>query len=96
MNTSSATHEKLFDMETEIEPSKEFTKGFNDAYLLAMAEPVLLADISQSVNPESEYFDGFFSGKEQWELEQSKLQEKEIQDIRSRANEHGRDLERGR
>lgn len=56
-------------MEQEI-TSHDFAQGFNNAYLLGAHEPELLTEITQMVNPDSDYFDGFFSGKQQWEHDQ--------------------------
>lgn len=69
-------------MELEWEDNQEYVRGFNNAYLLAEHEPRLLSDITRSVNPSNDYFEGFFSGKAEWEIEQSKDQLNEIEELR--------------
>lgn len=73
-------------------PSKEYTDGFNNAYLLAAEAPELLEDIVRGLNPSNIYIEGFFAGKDQWKYEQAKEQENELAQLRSR----GKDLERER
>ncbi|MDP3666058.1 MAG: hypothetical protein Q8R50_05210 [Sediminibacterium sp.] len=82
-------------MVPEQEQNREYVRGFNNAYLLAEHEPQLLADITRSVNPSNEYFEGFFSGKEEWELEQSKDQLNELEQLREQEQpeEQNRDIE---
>jgi hypothetical protein len=77
-------NEKLSEIPIEEElTSHEFAQGFNNAYLLGAHEPELLAEITQMVNPASEYFDGFFIGKQQWEQDQVRIQLDEMQQLRS-------------
>lgn len=78
-------------MEDEIEPSKEFTKGFNDAYLLGSHEPKILSGISPVDNPQNTYFDGFFMGKLEWEREQQKTQVQDLNKLRNKEKEQGRE-----
>ncbi|MCK9404391.1 MAG: hypothetical protein M0Q26_13455 [Chitinophagaceae bacterium] len=80
-------------MEQTQDTNGEYVRGFNHAYLLAEHEPQLLSDITRSVNPSNEYFEGFFSGKAEWELEQSKSEFNEIEQLREPQEEHNRDLD---
>lgn len=80
-------------MEQDQDTNQEYIRGFNHAYLLAAHEPNLLADVTRSVNPSNEYFEGFFSGKAEWELEQSKRELNEIDDLREPQSEQNRNLD---
>ena len=81
-------------MELEYGDNQEYVRGFNSAYLLAEHEPQLLSDMARSLNPSNDFFEGFFSGKAEWELEQSKSTElNEIDQLREEPEEQKRDLE---
>jgi len=73
---------------------REFTIGFNHAMVLAGARPELFEDIVQSVNPNNSYFDGFFSGKEQYELEETTRQLDELDNLREESNDRDEDFDR--
>lgn len=75
-------------------PPQEYTTGFNNAYLLATAEPELLEDIVRGLNPSSLFLEGFFNGKDQWKHEQEKVQENEMAQLRSRGKDKDREFER--
>ncbi len=90
----------MFDIEAEIvEENAAYRQGFNNAFLLAEYEPDLLKDIIPSLNESNDYFDGFFSGKAQWEQEHDKsltqqtTELEELDQIRNEANELDQDLE---
>lgn len=80
----------------EQQPSTEFVRGFNDAYILAAHEPTLLSDMCRSLNPSNDFFDGFFAGKDQWQIEQELNNEKELGALRSRSKEKDRDADKER
>lgn len=71
-----------------------FTKGFNHGYLLARYEPGLLASVVKNVSPGGDYLEGFFSGKEEYELEQTKTRLDELSRLRDNAKDRGQDLDR--
>ena len=77
-------------MDTE----KQYQTGFNNGYLLAKHEPELLTEISKNLSPSNDYIEGIFSGKEQYEIEQTRTQETELEQIRARTKERDRGLER--
>ena len=79
-------------MEQEIEPSEKYVKGFNNGYLLAKHEPALLSEISRTLKSSNEYIEGIFSGKEQYEIEQTRTQQTELEQIRATAKERDNDL----
>ena len=66
-------------------PSFEFTKGFNDAQLVADYNPTLLASITPDVNSNDEYFNGFFAFKHEQELLHTKNNLNELKNIRNRS-----------
>ena len=72
----------------------EFARGFNHAAILAEFRPELLNDIIPSVNPTNTYFEGFFAGKEQWELDNSNEQLDELENLRNNAENRDMDFER--
>lgn len=75
-------------------PPKEYTDGFNNAYILASEEPELLEDIVRGLNPSSVFLEGLFAGKDQWNHEQEKEQENELAQLRSRGKDKDREFER--
>lgn len=86
--------EQVIDQNSEVlEVSHDFIQGFNNSYLLASYEPELLADIIPSINPDNDYFRGFFSGKEQWEREQEQRQVDELSQIRNRSLDRSQETE---
>ena len=82
------------DFSSAEDPDREYTTGFNDAYILASAEPVLLEDIVRGVNPSNVYFEGFFAGKEQYQQEQVKVKEEELSQLRNKGRDRSNELER--
>jgi hypothetical protein len=72
-----------------------FTKGFNHGYLLARYEPGLLASVVKNVSPTGDYLEGFFSGKEEYEIEQTRDPLVELSRLRDHAKERDHDLGRG-
>lgn len=52
---------KLFNMDTQ-----QFTTGFNNGYLIAKHEPILLSKIEGSLTQANSYLEGFSAGKEQF------------------------------
>ncbi len=69
---------------------QQYIKGFNHGYLLTKHLPDLVAQLVKRItNTTSDYLSGFFSGKEEWEIEYSKEQLDRLRGIRDR----GKDLE---
>ena len=54
------------------QPTKQYVNGFNSGYLLAKYMPNLLSKIVKNIDSANDYFVGFFSGKEELELENSR------------------------
>ena len=77
-------------MDTE----KLFAVGFNNGYLLAKYEPSLLSKIIKNVQPSAGYLEGFFSGKEEYELENNRSQMDDINRLRNISRDRDHELER--
>ena len=73
---------------------KQFIRGFNHGYDLARYAPGLLSILIGSLKPTNEYFKGFFSGKDEYEMEKSKSQLDDLGQIRSRSKDRERNIER--
>jgi len=80
-------------MELEFENNRDYVWGFNSAYLLSEHEPQLLSDMARGMNPSNDFTEGFFAGKSEWEIEQSKDQLNEIDQLREQPEEQNRDPE---
>jgi len=78
-------------MDTE----KRYIQGFNSGYLLAKHEPTLLSKIAAGLAPATDYLEGFFSGKEEYELENTRSQLDDLNRIRNQSKGRENDLERG-
>jgi len=75
-------------------PEQQYIKGFNHGYLLTKHLPDLVAKLLKHIkSATSDYLTGFYSGKEEYELEKSKEQINELRQIRDNNKDHDRDLE---
>lgn len=73
---------------------KQYIKGFNHGYLLMKHLPDLVAKLLKSVKETtSDYFSGFFSGKEEYEIENERDNLKELYNIRNRSIDREIDFE---
>ena len=73
---------------------QQYIRGFNHGYLLTKHLPDLVTKLIKNIKETtSDYLSGFFSGKEEWELEYSREQLGQLRGIRENAKDHGRDLE---
>ena len=77
-------------MDTE----KKYKDGFNNGYLLAKHEPDLLADIVKTLEPSNDYLQGLFSGKEEFERENTRTQLDELHRLRDQAQDRESELDR--
>lgn len=71
-----------------------YIKGFNHGYLLTKHLPELVARLVNGLTSSSgDYLDGFFSGKEEYELELGEIKRGELEQLRNRTadREHGRE-----
>ena len=74
---------------------QQYIRGFNHGYLLTKHLPDLVSQLVKHIKETtSDYLSGFFSGKEEWELEYSKEQLNELENIRNRTKEREHDLEK--
>lgn len=70
----------------------EYEKGFNQAFVVAEANPTLAKDIFSSLVLDSDFASGLFHGSKEFFRQQELDRAKELDQIRNR----GDDLERGR
>jgi hypothetical protein len=75
-----------------MDPEIEYIKAFNNGYMLALYESLLLNTISKNLAPTNNYLQGFFDGKEQLELENSKDHLIEIGKLRSQSHTNYKEL----
>lgn len=73
---------------------QQFIRGFNHGYLLARYLPDLMSKIVKSINSTSDYFQGFFSGEKEWDLENSRSQVAGLNRIRTESKSRERNIER--
>lgn len=73
---------------------QQYIQGFNHGYLITKHLPDLVTKLVKNIKDVAgDYIAGFFSGKEEYELEVSRMQLNELRAIRDRAQERGRDFE---
>jgi hypothetical protein len=81
-----------FDMSKE----EQYTKAFNNGYILAEHEPKLLEAITQNLASSTPYLEGFFAGKEEYALELSNNKElsalRAIETLRAKSNRIDKDF----
>ena len=77
-----------------MDKEKQYITGFNNGYILAKHEPALLSKIVKDISPKTDYVEGLFSGKEEYEIERSRLHENELSQLRNRSQNRDRNLER--
>lgn len=66
---------------------QQYQKGFNNAYVLAEHEPILLDSIIKELARTSEYLDGFLDGKGQFEHDRERVQLEEMNRLRNNSRE---------
>ncbi|MDB5226621.1 MAG: hypothetical protein JWN78_814 [Bacteroidota bacterium] len=82
--------EQMIDEVPEEMESQDFTQGFNHAYILAGYDAELLNEIEPALNPESDYFHGFFSGRDEYNREREELS---LTQLRKLTTERDYDIE---
>ncbi|MCF8275574.1 MAG: hypothetical protein K9J17_02475 [Flavobacteriales bacterium] len=70
----------------------EYEKGFNQAFVVAEANPTLAKDIFSSLELDSDFASGLFHGSREFFRQQELDRAKELDSLRNRGN----DMERGR
>ena len=70
-----------------------FIRGFNHGYLLARYMPDLMDTLRKGIQNTNDYFQGFFSGENEWKLEHSKILLDDLSRLRSKSKSRDRDLE---
>jgi hypothetical protein len=67
-----------------------YRKGFNTGYCISRYEPKLADTLATGVSNTNDFFQGFFDGKEQVQLEKNKEQLQHLMHLRNK----GKNLER--
>ncbi len=75
---------------------KQYIQAFNNGYILEQYESGLLKTILQNIIPTNNYLQGFFAGKKQFEIENSKNQMLELRQLRNNSQNKGKDFENER
>lgn len=76
-----------------MEQKNQYMQGFNSGYFLAKFEPGLLSKLLNQLTPVGDYLEGFFSGKEQFELEYTHKQINELDQLRKNFEDRDKGLE---
>ena len=71
-----------------------YVRGFNHGYMLTKYLPDLVVKMVKQISPKGDYLSGFFSGKEEWELEQDRIQLDELQQLHNKSNDREQELEK--
>lgn len=72
---------------------KQFATGFNNGYLIAKYLPQLFKKLQKSISNTGEYFQGFFSGAKEYDIETQKSRLDDLQKVR-KSKPRDRGLER--
>jgi hypothetical protein len=64
----------------------QFIEAFNNGYILAKYEPKMLNTLTKNLATKTEYLEGFFAGKEEYELDRQKSVLNELDDLRTRSS----------
>lgn len=73
---------------------QQYIQGFNHGYLLTKHLPDLVAKLVKQLQATtSDYLSGFFSGKEEYELEHSREQLNQLKSIRNKSQDLSQDRE---
>ena len=77
-----------------MEMQEQYVRGFNHGYLLTKHVPDLVGKLVVSLKaPTNDYLSGFFSGKEEYELELKHEKLDDLDQIRRKANDQEYDRE---
>lgn len=72
---------------------QQFIRGFNNGYLLAKYEPLMLTAFLKDLEPQNSYIHGISYGQREYENEQIQSKLKELKDVKDRTD-LGRDKDR--
>ena len=70
---------------------QQYIQAFNNGYILAQHGSKILNTLTKSLTPSNNYLEGFFAGKEEFELERNKHQLFELGKLRSQSHTNNKD-----
>ena len=70
------------------EQEKQFTKGFNNGYLIAKYQPDLFAKLEKNMDSSNEYVQGLLFGKKEHYFEKNIVQLENLKQKPSQSKEH--------
>jgi hypothetical protein len=71
-----------------------YIKGFNRGYVITKYLPDLSASILNNIGTTNDFIEGFSSGKHEYEMEKTRTQLNELDELRNKPEERNIDLER--
>ena len=71
-----------------------YQEGFNNGYLLAKYEPLLLDKLAKQLSSENDYLEGIFDGKGEYDIERFQIETNELKNIRNNATDHDHNLDK--
>jgi hypothetical protein len=74
-----------------MDAEKQYTRAFNNGYLLAKHEPQLSNVLCQHLKAGNNYVEGLIAGKELYELEHVKMQMAALENLRSHTKTYDRE-----
>jgi hypothetical protein len=72
----------------------QYIKAFNCGYIMEVYEPVLLQAIIQKLNPTTNYLEGLFAGKSQFNYEKDKAKLSTLAALRIQSKDQYKELDR--
>jgi hypothetical protein len=78
--------------ETELSPKEEaeFTRGFNNGYVIGKYDPELAKELQGSIKLDSQLASGLYHGLNQYALEQERERIKQLDELRKRSKDKDR------
>jgi len=73
---------------------QKYIKGFNSGYLLAKHMPTLLSKVVKNISPADDFSEGLLFGKEEYELEYSRIHTDELKRLRNKSQDRDKGHER--
>lgn len=62
---------------------KQYIAGFNNGYILAKHEPIMLMSLLKDINPNTSYVQGMSLGQKEYEFERTNDRLKELEKLKA-------------